>query len=50
MQPTRLEGVRSAPKPASVVVIVIQCVALASLFAGASLVLANAIVSWADIG
>jgi hypothetical protein len=49
MQPLNIEGNPLVPKPASVVVIVIQCVMMAALFTSAGLVLASAIVNWANL-
>jgi len=49
MEPTNIEGTRLVPKPPSVVLIIVQCVALAVLFTGTSLVLATAIGQWIGI-
>jgi len=49
MQRTGIEHARFTPKPRHIGLIVIQCVLLAALFTGAGLVLASAIVSWADL-
>jgi len=49
MQPHSVEGARPVQKQPSVVLIIFQCIALAALLAGASLVFADAIVGWADL-
>ena len=51
MQPEKpQQGSRPLPKPPSVVLIIIQCSALAILFTGTGIVLATAITHWIGVG